>query len=331
MVVRAGGGFGEVCMVVAVRWGRVMVGTVVVFSTAKVTRGRQRVVKWGVVRVGGKVWWWVWADMSGWRGLGAGPVQVVRATLAVPHQIWRGEGLVGVGAVVLAQIHVWRRSSWVGAGRWGRPVVPVGARSPIEAVTVRHEESTVTTRLSTALGPVPVSAGTRPTEPQCPGSFRGQGISIIQDGSLSLPIPVSLYASKKTCEVLSLLSGRRRRTNRLLLAVRMDRRLVQMDGMAWEGGVRTLTAEMIRSIVRKTRSWDAAIGRGERTRAWPSTFLYLSVETAIYRTSGVGNIWDQNEKRTRSGLRTHQLCKKSIFKPVGWLKVVSNFPPLEKP
>lgn len=29
-----------------------------------------------------------------------------RATLAVPHQIWRWEGLVGVGAVVLAQIHV---------------------------------------------------------------------------------------------------------------------------------------------------------------------------------------------------------------------------------
>lgn len=43
-------------MVVAVRWRRMVIGTVVVFSTAEAARGRQRVVMRVVVRVGSKVW-----------------------------------------------------------------------------------------------------------------------------------------------------------------------------------------------------------------------------------------------------------------------------------
>lgn len=43
-------------MVVAVRWRRVVVGTILIFSTVEVTRGRQRVVVWVAVRVRGKVW-----------------------------------------------------------------------------------------------------------------------------------------------------------------------------------------------------------------------------------------------------------------------------------
>lgn len=95
-------------MVVAVRRRRrVVVGGVVVFSTVETTRGRERVVMRVVVRVRGKVRRRVWADMSRRGGLRAGAVYVVRrATLAVPHQVGRREGLVGVGAVVLAQIHV---------------------------------------------------------------------------------------------------------------------------------------------------------------------------------------------------------------------------------
>lgn len=99
-------------------------------------------------------------------------------------------------------------------------MVPVGARSPIEAVTIRHEECAVTARLGTALGPVTVPAGTGPIEPQRP---RGQRISIIQDGGFSLSISISLYASEKTFELLSLLSGRGWRANGLLLAVRVNR------------------------------------------------------------------------------------------------------------
>lgn len=94
-------------MVVAVRWRRVVVGTILVFSTVEATWGRQRVVVWVTVRVRGKVWRLVWTDMSRRGSVRAGVVYVVRrATLAVPHQVWRRKGLVGVWAVVLAQIHV---------------------------------------------------------------------------------------------------------------------------------------------------------------------------------------------------------------------------------
>lgn len=99
-------------------------------------------------------------------------------------------------------------------------MVPVGARSSIEAVTIRHEEGAVTARLGTALGPVTIPAGTGPTEPQRP---RGQRISIIQDGGFSLSISGSLYASEKTFKLLSFLSGWGRWANGLFLAVRMDR------------------------------------------------------------------------------------------------------------
>lgn len=98
-------------------------------------------------------------------------------------------------------------------------MVSISARGPIEAVTIRHEESAFTARLSTALGPVTIPAGTGPTEPQ---RARGQRI-IIQDGGLSLSISVALDAAKKTFELLSFLSGWGWRTNGLLLAVRMDR------------------------------------------------------------------------------------------------------------
>lgn len=37
-------------------WRRVVVGTIVVISTVKATRGRQRVLMWVAVRVRGKVW-----------------------------------------------------------------------------------------------------------------------------------------------------------------------------------------------------------------------------------------------------------------------------------
>lgn len=97
--------------------------------------------------------------------------------------------------------------------------MPVGARSPIKAVTIRHEESAVTAGLGTALGPVTIPAGTRTVELQRP---RRQRISIIQDGGFSFSISTSLYASKKTFEVLSLLSGWGRQANGLLLVVRMD-------------------------------------------------------------------------------------------------------------
>lgn len=43
-------------MVMAVRWRRVVIGTVVVFSTIEATWGRQRVVMRVVVRVRGEVW-----------------------------------------------------------------------------------------------------------------------------------------------------------------------------------------------------------------------------------------------------------------------------------
>lgn len=43
-------------MVVAMRWRRVVVGTVIIFSTVEATRSRQGVVMRVVVRVRGKVW-----------------------------------------------------------------------------------------------------------------------------------------------------------------------------------------------------------------------------------------------------------------------------------
>lgn len=102
-------------------------------------------------------------------------------------------------------------------------MVPVGAGSPIEAVAVRHEEGAVAARLGTALGPVPIPAGAGPAQPQRPSSLRGQGISVIQDGGLSLSIAVSFYASEEMLKLLSLLSGWGRRANGLLLAVRIQR------------------------------------------------------------------------------------------------------------
>lgn len=98
-------------------------------------------------------------------------------------------------------------------------MVSVGARSTIEAVTIRHEEGASTARLSTALGPVTIPAGTGPTEPQ---RTRGQRI-IIQDGSFSLSISGALDAAKKTFKLLSFLSAWGWRANGLLLALRMDR------------------------------------------------------------------------------------------------------------
>lgn len=71
--------------------------------------------------------------------------------LAVPHQIRRRKGLVGVGAVVLAQIHVRRRRRWVGADRRRRPVVAVGAGGPVEAVPVGHKEGAVAAGLGAPL------------------------------------------------------------------------------------------------------------------------------------------------------------------------------------
>lgn len=110
-------------------------------------------------------------------------------------------------------------------------MVPIGAGSPIEAVPIRHEEGAVAAGLGAALGPIPVPAGTGPAEPQRPGSLGGQRISVVQDGGLSLSVSVSLYASEETLKFLSFLSGRRRRADGLLLAVRVDRRLVEMDGV----------------------------------------------------------------------------------------------------
>lgn len=51
-------------MVVAVRWRRVVVGAVVVLSTAEATRCRQWVVVGVVVRVRGEVWCWVRAEVA---------------------------------------------------------------------------------------------------------------------------------------------------------------------------------------------------------------------------------------------------------------------------
>lgn len=45
-------------------------------------------------------------------------------------------------------------------------------------------------------------------------------------------------------------------------------------------------------------SWTAAIGGGERTGAGTSALLYLSIETSIQRTPGVGDIYS---KQTESG------------------------------
>lgn len=44
-------------------------------------------------------------------------------------------------------------------------MVPIGAWSPIEAVTIGHEEGAVTAGLGAALGPVTISARTGPIEP----------------------------------------------------------------------------------------------------------------------------------------------------------------------
>lgn len=99
-------------------------------------------------------------------------------------------------------------------------MVPVGTRSPVEAVTVRHEESAVAAGFSTVLGSVAIPAGTGPTEPQ---RARGQRVAVIQDGGFPLSISVSLYASKKTFELLSFLSGWGGWwANGFILAVRMD-------------------------------------------------------------------------------------------------------------
>lgn len=58
MISRAGGGLGVVwvCMVMAVRWRRVVIGTVVLFFAVQAAWGRQRVVMWVAVRVRGEVW-----------------------------------------------------------------------------------------------------------------------------------------------------------------------------------------------------------------------------------------------------------------------------------
>lgn len=98
-------------------------------------------------------------------------------------------------------------------------MVPIGARSSVEAVTVRHEESAVAAGFGTALGPVAVPAGTGPAEPQ---RARGQRVPVIQDGGLPLSISGSLYASEKTFQLLPFLSGWGRWANGLFLAVRMD-------------------------------------------------------------------------------------------------------------
>lgn len=107
----------------------------------------------------------------------------------------------------------------------------VGPWSPIEAVAIRHEKGAVASWLCTALRPVTIPAGTRPTEPQRARSLRLNRISIIQNGGLSLSISASLDAAEKTFKLLPFLSGGRRRTIGLLLMVWMDRRLVQMEGM----------------------------------------------------------------------------------------------------
>lgn len=180
-------------------------------------------------------------------------------------------------------------------------MVPIGAGSPIEAVAVGHEEGAVAAGLSTALGPVTIPTGTRPTQPQRPVWLRRQGISIIQDGGLPLSVSASFYASKETVKLLSFLPGRRW-TNGLLLVVRMDRRLVHMEGMAGESRVRTLSNKMIRPIFCQAPPWAAAVSGGERTGARASTLLYLGVEAAIYRTSGVGNIYDKKTRRVSAWL-----------------------------
>lgn len=98
-------------------------------------------------------------------------------------------------------------------------MVPVGARSSVEAVTVRHEESAVAAGFGTALGSVAIPAGTGPTEPQC---ARGQRVSIVQDGGFALSISGSLYASEETFKLLSFLSGWGWRADGFFLAVGMD-------------------------------------------------------------------------------------------------------------
>lgn len=112
-------------------------------------------------------------------------------------------------------------------------MMPISAGSPIEAVTIRHEKSAITARLSTALRPVTIPTGAGPTKPcQRPISLRGQRISIIQYGRLSLSISVSFDATKQTFQLFSLLSGWRWRANRILLAIRMNGGLIQMEGMS---------------------------------------------------------------------------------------------------
>lgn len=44
-------------------------------------------------------------------------------------------------------------------------MVPIGAGSSIEAVTIGHEEGAITARLGAALGPVTISARTGTIEP----------------------------------------------------------------------------------------------------------------------------------------------------------------------
>lgn len=139
-------------------------------------------------------------------------------------------------------------------------MVPVGAGGPVQAVAVGHEECAVTAGLGAALGSVAVPAGARPAESQRPGSLRWQGIPVVQDGSLSLSVSVSLYASQKTLKLLPFLSGRRWWTDGLLLSVRVDGWLVQMDGMAGKAGVGALSNEMIGPVLRKAHTWTAPIG-----------------------------------------------------------------------
>lgn len=101
-------------------------------------------------------------------------------------------------------------------------MVPIGAGGPVEAVTIGHEEGAVAARLGATLGPVPIPAGAGPTEPQRSTSLGGQRIAVVQDGRLSLSIPVSLYASEKTLQLLSLVPGRGQQADGILLALWMD-------------------------------------------------------------------------------------------------------------
>ena len=169
-------------------------------------------------------------------------------------------------------------------------MVPVGARRPVQAVPVGHEQGAVAAGLGAALGPVPRPAGARAPQPHRPRRrLGGQRVAVVQDGGLALAVaaPAPFDAAEHAVELLPLLPGGRRGAELVGL---LDGRLVGVGGEG--GGVAAGGRErVIGSLVDEPATRAAAIGGAERAGVGAAALLDLGVEAAVHWPSRVGDVW----------------------------------------